>query len=86
MKKGYWFIIVIVLLLVAGYFYWFQWRPRETRKDCNKSAEEISEEHTDRHWHGVAPPSVSNLPDVEIEKGYEYDTLYTQCSRERGIK
>lgn len=36
MKKKiekYWFFLPI-LLLTAGWFYWFQWRPAEIRKEC----------------------------------------------------
>lgn len=28
-----WFIL---LLLLVGWFYWFQWRPQQARKDCIK--------------------------------------------------
>lgn len=34
MGKSVWVIITLILILVAGYFYWFQWRPSQIRKDC----------------------------------------------------
>jgi len=33
-------LIIVVLLLLAGWFYWFEWRPASTRKACNKDAVE----------------------------------------------
>lgn len=27
-------IVLIVILLFGGLFYWFQWRPNEIRKNC----------------------------------------------------
>jgi len=34
--KQYWLIIVIVLVVFGGLFYWFQWRPSQIRKECSK--------------------------------------------------
>ncbi len=42
--RQYWLIIVIVLILLAGYFYWFQWRPNQITKQCNKEAVEKAKE------------------------------------------
>lgn len=28
---------VVVLLIISGLFYWFQWRPSEIRKECSKN-------------------------------------------------
>ena len=36
--KQNWLIILIVLIIAGGLFYWFQWRPAEARKECNKQA------------------------------------------------
>ena len=27
-------LIVLFILLITGWFYWFQWRPSEIRKEC----------------------------------------------------
>lgn len=37
--KENWFKIIILLVLV-GLFYWYEWRPSEIKKDCNKEAVE----------------------------------------------
>lgn len=33
-NKDKYFLGVIILFLVLGWFYWFQWRPINIRKDC----------------------------------------------------
>jgi len=33
MKKGNYFLILAIIFLL-GWFYWFQWRPSNIRKDC----------------------------------------------------
>ena len=38
MKKGHWILVVIGLLLVVGWFYWFQYRPSHIAKYCSKWA------------------------------------------------
>ena len=30
--------ILLVLLLISGWFYWFEYRPAEVRKSCTKEA------------------------------------------------
>ena len=36
---------IIITLIVAGWFYWFQWRPAEIRKECyQKTFSEVSRE------------------------------------------
>lgn len=32
--REYWVIILLIFCLLAGSFYWFQWRPAEIRADC----------------------------------------------------
>lgn len=36
--KEYWALIVIVLILLAGGFYWYEWRPMKMIKECNNKA------------------------------------------------
>lgn len=38
--KQYWLIGVIFLILFGGMFYWFQWRPSQIVKQCDKEAVE----------------------------------------------
>ena len=37
--KENWFkisIIVVILIVIGGVFYWFEWRPSQIRKNCIK--------------------------------------------------
>lgn len=36
--KQYWLIILIVLIIISGLFYWFQWRPTEIKQLCSAEA------------------------------------------------
>jgi len=38
--KKHWLIIIVILILLFGCFYWFQWRPSQIAKLCNKEAVE----------------------------------------------
>ncbi|MCX6793552.1 MAG: hypothetical protein NTY06_00415 [Candidatus Gottesmanbacteria bacterium] len=46
-KPQKFFLSFAVLLVVAGWFYWFQWKPSEIRKNCFK---EIYSEKTNLEW------------------------------------
>lgn len=64
-------IIVIALLILAGAFYWFQYRPSEIKKDCA----EWSKRESYYHVGG----GEFKLDDEE------YDIKYKQCLREKGL-
>lgn len=76
-----WAILIVSFLLVigliGGWFYWFQWRPSQVAKECDKTAL-------------MGNQSYSQNPDtlvfkIDIDKD-TYDIAYTQCLREKGIK
>ena len=71
MKK---FIILVVLgiLILAGWFYWFQWRPSQIAKYCNS-------------WASDESGSSNNAYNLQlVREGYE--KLYQKCLREQGVK
>lgn len=70
MKKGYWFLVAIGLLLIAGLFYWFQYRPSRIAKYCNQWAMDESGYTTHR---------------FETYRE-NYEALYKNCQREQGVK
>jgi hypothetical protein len=37
--KQYWAIIIIIVVIVFGLFYWFQWRPSHIKIECYKTAD-----------------------------------------------
>ena len=63
-------LILVSILIVGGWFYWFQWKPAEIRKECNKEALEIA--------------TSSNIEyDNEIKL---YKIGYEICKRSKGLK
>lgn len=42
-------IILLLFLLVGGWFYWFQWRPEVKREQCLQKAREEHEEAWNKH-------------------------------------
>ncbi len=38
--KKYSYSIIVVILILSGLFYWFEWRPRSIKKDCSFVAKE----------------------------------------------
>ncbi len=40
-------VVVILIITIGGSFYWFQWRPRKIRVECNDSAFRSSMESYD---------------------------------------
>ena len=79
------YLILIGLVIIAGYFYWFQWRPSEIRKGCDKSAKLIERDHTVVSTLGRAEID-QGKPWFTITKGFEYKTVYEQCLKDKGIK
>jgi len=37
-------VVAIILILVFGWFYWFEWRPSSIRKSCQKQATNKAEQ------------------------------------------
>ena len=38
-KQSKYIPFVLIMLILAGLFYWFEWRPTQIRKECYKQAE-----------------------------------------------
>ena len=34
-------VIVMILVIIGGWFYWFQWRPAEARRKCSIEAAKV---------------------------------------------
>lgn len=74
-------IIILVLIIVAGWFYWFQFRPYKIYSDCSKVAT-------------VKSLNYSLEEGDEEDKGFakrgryyqeDYDVYYNRCLRNNGI-
>lgn len=65
-------LIAFLLLLIIGWFYWFQWRPSQIRKTCAISAKE---------W---VKQDEKALYNPHVDRGYK--TNYEFCLHEKGLK
>jgi len=80
---GFVAMTLIALVLIGGWFYWYQWRPSNIKRVCNKSAVEIEKENTHAIFEGGRTTPIEMK--METNNGYEYDTVYTQCLRNKGL-
>lgn len=65
------FVALMGLSLLAGWFYWFQWRPVEIRSNCHR-------------WIVDLPGEVEGLrSDGQIKS---YNALFDRCLHEKGLK
>lgn len=67
--RKYW-VITLLLLLLGGWFYWFQWRPTEIRNYCDRVA-----------WNEMQLGGY-----LSKSKQERYDWKYTQCLHSQGLK
>jgi hypothetical protein len=75
-------LITFIFLFVGGLlFYWFQWRPSEIKKECDKIAWEAAKFLDDRSNAYYKDPK----PRTVIDKD-QYDWKYTQCLHSKGLK
>ena len=93
MKNNNWFkenwfkLSLVLVLLLIGWFYWYQYRPSQIFKICEKQAID---------WTSV---DIRNLSDLNIQNGIISDTKtgdqqynnyynlrYQQCLRENGLE
>lgn len=65
-------IFLVLLLIVAAWFYWFQWRPTKIRKNCHQ-------------WIVDLPGRVEESLYWESDRA-EYNSLYQSCLHREGLK
>ena len=76
-----WFKIGLLITLVAiagGAFYWFQWRPTQIRKECNiyaNSGEVLKQDKNE-------PLSLNQYLAIQSM----YDDSYNKCLHEHGLE
>lgn len=44
-KLNNWKFIILVVLIVGGAFYWFEWRPFQANKFCSKASSDVISEY-----------------------------------------
>lgn len=75
--KQNWFklsIIIMILIIIGGIFRWFQWRPVEIRKECQKNIENADYRDT-----------LERRIQLKLG-GSENVDLYQNCLREHGLE
>lgn len=77
--KEYKGIIIIVLILILGAFYWFQLRPTQIKKGCWNQIEKIKS--------GEIKSEKYNMEEGLIRNGVQnnIDAFYSNCLREHGL-
>ena len=66
------------LVLLAGWFYWFQWRPISIRRECYK----LSMEKAKNEWKRENP----NRFEETLYYPDDYDSYYDKCLNRKGLK
>ena len=68
-------LILVSILIVGGWFYWFQWRPSQARAECTKSsATKLRELASDK--------AISTISDGDKV----YDLYYRLCMGQKGLE
>lgn len=66
--------LVFVFLIIAGWFYWFQWRPANIRNECYKSATDYE----------LSDKNMSFRQNQRLQAIIE--NQYSNCLHEHGIE
>ena len=80
--KQYKYIILIALLILGFAFYWFEWRPRQIKNECNTEAKTQAQKIYNRDHS-------SDLWRIEREGGTylvpDYENSYQECIRRKRL-
>jgi hypothetical protein len=70
-----WAVLVVFVISVLGWFYWFQYRPADIRKDCTASSRERAQQH------GKEQGGLKNdLYNPQTQQG-----MYRECLQQNGL-
>lgn len=76
-RFDYWVTVSLVLLLIGGAFYWYEFRLQKIHQNCNSKSESKVLEALE------APGDlISGFDDFQDF----YDYLYSSCLREQGLQ
>lgn len=70
-KKQYIGLIILVVIIFASLFYWYEYRPSQIKKECYNAAKEKAIER-------------DGLSNGQFRKE-SYDTYYGWCLQEKGL-
>lgn len=98
MKKIFAALLILILTAlvvagVAGWFYWFQFRPSEIRKDCSKQLQALNNSGKNKAegWFGgliAYKPKLDNGKGIIFASPLEVDEnqTYKNCLRYKGLE
>lgn len=70
-KLNNWKFIILVIFIICGAFYWYEWRPSRAYSYCDKWAKDsVIEDY-------------NNKVNGDLNKNYDY--AYKSCLRNRGL-
>jgi uncharacterized protein YxeA len=70
-KKTIFIGLILLILILVGVFYWYEWRPSQIRKNCYNSA--------------VENP-IRNPNATESERRSELNFIYQNCLKMEGLE
>jgi lipopolysaccharide export system protein LptC len=86
-------ILGFILLLVSGWFYWFQYRPSRVRTNCteeaNEKARKLLKTLIDKpgyYERGMSQQELEEMYDAGLHFNIDYDSYYKNCLNEHGLK
>jgi len=82
--KEYKGIIILILILILGVFYWFQLRPNSIRKGCWDKVEMAQSGDVPNEGEFV-PGSIAEKFVPKMDKQKVIDEIYDNCLRENGL-
>lgn len=82
-------MLILFLVLLSGWFYWFQYRPTIIRKECGVEAvEQAISFH--KYQLEIAPGELNSEEKAEIDGGVylvaQRDKIFDYCLHKRGLK
>jgi hypothetical protein len=83
--KDNWFKIILLIIIVAiinGAFYWFQWRPTRIRTNC------LDKSRSDALYDIQASAEYPNMTTLQTAKEEELlmHQIYQNCLKENGLE
>ncbi len=87
-------LIVVVVAVLGGAFYWYEWRPTQAKKECLKKASDFSREtlgekaiiDDDFNKIGGFKTLGVSIDVSDINKINKiYDFIYKNCLRKKGL-
>ena len=83
MKKQYYFVIVLALLVLASAFYWYELRPSSIKKDCFNKAD-IAKQNAINADNNVVMDGRLTITRADYDKIFKDE--HDKCLMENGIK